>query len=230
MKSILAALAAAVVLSVSTAQAATLVVEGGQLTGATGVQFDGMSYSVEFRDGTCIELFDGCDEASDFAFNNAVDALGFADSLLDRVFINTGQGDFDDVPSLTSGCDTNFGAVFCQALIPFGVLLTEREIDGGSDDSDPLTILERQVQLGVAVNGIEDADLTRPGSLNGFFDTGDAGGFGAPITVFAVVTKQTTSPGDTEPGDTTPVIPLPAGAWLMLTGLGALAALRRRRR
>ena len=42
--------------------------ETGQLTGATGVELLGSFYDVEFIEGTCSEIFSGCDENSDFDF------------------------------------------------------------------------------------------------------------------------------------------------------------------
>ena len=54
----------------SPADAATLLVNGsGILLGAEGVNVGGTLYDVEFVDGTCIALFDGCDlAADDFTF------------------------------------------------------------------------------------------------------------------------------------------------------------------
>ncbi|MGD2173732.1 MAG: PKD domain-containing protein [Gammaproteobacteria bacterium] len=48
---------------------ATLIFDSeGRVTGATNVPVLGQELSVEFRDGTCASLFDGCDEESDFFF------------------------------------------------------------------------------------------------------------------------------------------------------------------
>ncbi len=52
------------------AQAATLDIVGGILHGASGVDVGGTLYDVEFLDGTCIVLFNGCDQSSDFTFTN----------------------------------------------------------------------------------------------------------------------------------------------------------------
>ena len=60
----------------SSADAATLLVSGsGILTGATGVNVEGTLYDVEFVDGTCAALFDGCDSVNDFTFSTEADAL-----------------------------------------------------------------------------------------------------------------------------------------------------------
>ena len=47
------------------ASAATLIVTDGELTGASGVRVDGNLYDIKVGDGSCIELFDGCDSVSD---------------------------------------------------------------------------------------------------------------------------------------------------------------------
>lgn len=108
-------------MSASTASAATLIVNGsGQLTGATGVLVNGSTFNVHFVDGTCPALFDGCDAASDFTFQTAEDAVTAAQALLDQVFIDTAQGQFDSDPFLTFGCSSNrFDR--CAAIIPFGL-------------------------------------------------------------------------------------------------------------
>ena len=104
----------------SSADAATLLVNGsGILTGATGVDVDGTLYDVEFVDGTCVALFDGCDSVTDFTFSSEADALAASQALLDQVFLDTAQGDFDADPGLTSGCiNTTFGV--CEVWTPFG--------------------------------------------------------------------------------------------------------------
>ena len=63
-------LAAVLALIASGAQAATLNVVNGQLMGASDVLVDGSLYDVQFLAITsCIDQFDGCDEASDFTFH-----------------------------------------------------------------------------------------------------------------------------------------------------------------
>jgi hypothetical protein len=59
-------LAVGLVLMASSAQATTLDVVGGILHGASGVLVDGNLYDVQFLDGSCISLYSGCDEDSDF--------------------------------------------------------------------------------------------------------------------------------------------------------------------
>ena len=108
----LTALIAAMLLGAAPATSATLVIDGnGILTGATGVNVDGSLYDVEFLDGTCASVFNGCDSISDFAFNSLNSANLGAQALLDQVFL----GIYDTNPFLTRGCtDPNL----CYVLIP----------------------------------------------------------------------------------------------------------------
>lgn len=106
---------AALGLSVAPAHAATLVVESGALIGATGVNVNGTLYDVTFSAGTCETLFSGCDEASDLDFTDPGEALDAAQALLDQVFLDGPQGNFDSSPSLTRGCSN---PVLCQVYVP----------------------------------------------------------------------------------------------------------------
>jgi hypothetical protein len=65
-------------LAASGTRAATLNVIDGQLVGASNVDVGGILYDVEFLNGTCIALFDGCDSSADFTFTNSVDAIAAA--------------------------------------------------------------------------------------------------------------------------------------------------------
>jgi len=95
------------------ASAATLLVNAnGYLIGATGVNVAGDLFDVTFVDGTCIELFSGCDEASDFAFTTKTTADAASQALLDQVFV----GDFDTSPWRTFGC---IGSSPCNVVTPY---------------------------------------------------------------------------------------------------------------
>jgi len=98
-------LAAVLVLMASGAQAATLNVVGGQLMGASGVLVDGSLYDVQFLDGTCIDLYNGCDDVSDFTFQTSASAVLASQALLDQVFLDGVYGQFDSSPPLTNGCE-----------------------------------------------------------------------------------------------------------------------------
>jgi PEP-CTERM motif len=98
------------VLSSVPAIAATQIVGGGVLTGATGVNVDGKLYNVSFVDGTCISVFGGCDSDSDFVIPKA-NTFDAAQALLDQVF----TGEFDIAPNLTAGCDL---PEICFVMVP----------------------------------------------------------------------------------------------------------------
>jgi hypothetical protein len=103
------------------ADAATLLVENGELTGATGVQVNGRLYNVTFVDGSCIDLYSGCDSPLDFVFPDRASATLAAQALLDQVLLDGPAGAFDGNPRLTRGCE--FGPLFnlCVMATPFDV-------------------------------------------------------------------------------------------------------------
>lgn len=181
-------------LGVSAASAATLVVDGsGQLTGATGVDVGGTLYDVSFQDGTCVALFSGCDEASDFTFNTSISAILASQALLDQVLVDGTTGNFDSNPELTRGITDVFGII----ITPYQVLsITQIEVGIAVNIND---ILSDYADAGFPYN-IED-DTTR-----------------YPNNTFAQWTPVPVAP-----------IPLPAGGVLVMTGLGCILALRRRK-
>ncbi|HEV8333623.1 MAG TPA: PEP-CTERM sorting domain-containing protein [Steroidobacteraceae bacterium] len=75
---------------------------------------DGVSYDVSFQDGSCIEVFSGCDSPQDFFFPVPLDALHASLALGDQVFL----GDFDSNPGLINGCTDDF---LCSAWTPYTV-------------------------------------------------------------------------------------------------------------
>jgi hypothetical protein len=105
----------------SVASAATLNVVGGILQGATDVNVNGTLYNVKFVDGTCQQLFNGCDDPSDFTFKTETDALAAGNALLNQVFLDGPLGKFDTSPELTAGCVGGFG--YCLTIIPYGIYL-----------------------------------------------------------------------------------------------------------
>jgi hypothetical protein len=102
------------------AQAATLNVVAGELRGASGVDVGGNFYDVQFLDGTCIDLFNGCDEASDFTFNSLASATLASQALSDQVFLDGAEGNFDSQSFLTRGC-LPFLGVGCFLFTPFNI-------------------------------------------------------------------------------------------------------------
>ena len=119
------ALLGALVLVASGAQAATLNVVDGQLMGASGVIVDGTAYNVQFLDGACIELFNGCDDASDFIWQTRDAAILASQALLDQVFLDVPQGLFDNSPNLTNGCNSLHN---CEVLSKFPVFITDHGV------------------------------------------------------------------------------------------------------
>jgi hypothetical protein len=109
------------------AQAATLNVVAGELRGASGVLVDGSLYDVQFLDGTCIDLYNGCDEASDFTFQTEASAVLASQALLDQVFLDGVDGLFDTSPQLTNGCNI---LESCHTITPVTFTATTLFIGG----------------------------------------------------------------------------------------------------
>jgi hypothetical protein len=100
------------------ASAATLNVIGGQLVGASDVNVGGQLYDVEFVEGTCIGLFDGCDSASDFEFATIGGASQASQALFSQVLLDGGSGAFDSDPELTLGCESE---IECRIITPYRI-------------------------------------------------------------------------------------------------------------
>ena len=99
--------------------AVVLDVDGsGQLLGASGVVVDGSTYKVAFMDGTCIALFDGCDDASDFIFATKASADLASQALLDDVLLDVPAGNFDSIANLTNGCEGSNDQA-CRIFTPY---------------------------------------------------------------------------------------------------------------
>ncbi len=103
---------------------ATLIVNNGTLMGATGVTVNGSLYDVSFQDGTCIELYNGCNDNTNFLFTNPNDLndddllYTAMNALLDQVFIDSSLGLFDQQPNLMNGCNVPGG---CNITTPLWV-------------------------------------------------------------------------------------------------------------
>ena len=142
----LSALAFSVGISANPAGAATLNLDtSGQLLGASGVVISGKKYNVEFLAGSCIDVFNGCDDASDFAFSTEEEGRLATIALREQVWIDSVLGQFDSRPELTRGCTNVFG---CSAfkVIGFGSRPDEirmwdglnRAGPGGIDEGTPI--------------------------------------------------------------------------------------------
>ena len=80
-------------------------VRNGILHGAQEIQVGNMLYDISFQEGTCIGLFDNCDDVNDFPFSTLAAAADANLALLDQVFVDGTAGLFDSIPSLTFGCE-----------------------------------------------------------------------------------------------------------------------------
>ena len=87
----------------------------GELYGADQVLISGNYFDVDFVDGSCIDIFNGCDSDTDFFFTDRLEARQASQALLDQVLISK----WDTMPSLTHGCDEGF--VLCSILTPYSV-------------------------------------------------------------------------------------------------------------
>ena len=81
-----------------------------------------LSADVESLDGTCIALFNGCDDVADFTFQMEASAILASQALLDQVFLDGVLGNFDSNPGLTNVCGAS--APHCYFYTPFSVLIS----------------------------------------------------------------------------------------------------------
>lgn len=142
----------------SAANSATLQVSNGILTGALGVDVGGTLYDVSFVEGTCVDLFSGCDDTSDFFHNNS----GAANALLFQVLIDGPAGNFDSHPELTFGCTSD---VSCTVILPYqdinfpGSVLVSTVVNR----SAPNSVLDFLIVAGLHNIGSDSA--ANPGSV-----------------------------------------------------------------
>lgn len=190
-------------MSVTSGLAATLNIVGGQLMGASDVEVGGALFDVSFMDGTCVGLFSGCDEVSDFAFSTESDAIAAAEALLDQIMQDGPLGMFDNQPDLVNGIDdVNVGRIYTPYGFGLtGQLLLARTVNTVIETSD-------QAELVTSFNPLSDT----------FNSSQIAYSLWSPSAVVVV-----------DPGPVAPV-PLPAGGVLLLSGLLGIAGLRRRQR
>ena len=102
-------------ISTNTSHALLLDIDNGELLGASNIEIDGILYNVSFREGTCIELFNDCDETLDFLFQDKASANKASLALLSSVFSTSS---FDDDPALTFGCESSD---ICTIWTPYDI-------------------------------------------------------------------------------------------------------------
>jgi hypothetical protein len=150
MLKILTAVFALVLVGVEAGAATLRVDTSGKLARATGVSYVGALYNVQFLDGSCAEIFAGCDAPDDFAFTTEDDAVGFAGALFEQVLLDTPLGLFDSRPDLTRGC----GDPRCFVDIPFaadaGFYLAASASNNPTDDADEVLPVRIPSNLSVA--------------------------------------------------------------------------------
>lgn len=137
----------------------------GQLVGATGVAISGVgTYDVTFLEGTCIEVFSGCDEASDFDLKLPNETIAASEALLDQVFV----GRYDDDPTLTYGCSDKEN---CVVFTPAEVFLFSHAVGYVSGTAAANTEIGNPVNDFLAPNGdygpLADRDLSTDDNLTG---------------------------------------------------------------
>lgn len=147
-----------------TAQAATLVVEDGQLKGADGIVFEGYSASVRFVEGTCAERFDGCDDPADLVFElltgditAAKDLAVLANqALLAQVF--DANPLYDHNVGLTFGCtEGNTRLIRCSPLTPYFLSTDTTVLTSSLTNRDDRTGALDQVAFGQGYNITDDS-------------------------------------------------------------------------
>ncbi len=184
--------------STSSYSAVALNIENGILKGATGVIVSGSSYDVSFQEGSCFDLFNGCDESSDFffpipdtqgtTFQNSKAFLA-SQALLDQVFLDSVLGLFDTDPTLTFGCDNgNVCAVLTPVFPVSSPIIAVHAIFSGNSALESVDL--PGVVFGRPVAA--DSSIANPG--------GDT-------DVFAIWSNNVSS------------VPVPATIWLFCSGL-----------
>jgi hypothetical protein len=96
-------------------RAAERIFDNGILIGANGVDVDGRILNVVFQDGTCAEVFSGCDEDSDFLFGleNIVQITGDPSAALAQQVLP------GVTPTSINGCGIHPTNPVCQLFTPF---------------------------------------------------------------------------------------------------------------
>ena len=100
--------------------APVLHINNGVLEGASGVIVDGLSYEVSFIDGSCVSLYGGCTDTSQFTFHTRADAASAMSALSDQVWgTSWGSGNL-------RGCEpTNV----CVTFLQYGVFESPLSIE-----------------------------------------------------------------------------------------------------
>ena len=187
--------------------AATVVMSGGQLIGATGVEVNGASYDVAFLDGSCNSLYNGC---TGLPFTTSSEGLAASQALIDQVMIpqNINHGN----SYLINGIDDLTSSSFFYVAI----IMTPVTESGGLG-----TVNVRSVQFGYSLQtDLTAGDLPYPFYGKASDQTSSTSPFSySPAMVdevYAVWTPAAVS-----------AVPLPAAAWLFISAIAGLAGAKR---
>ena len=184
---------------------ATLIVDNGSLMGATGVDVGGVLYDVQFIDGACDTLYNGCDDISDFPFSNPSNdptLIRIAmTALFEQVLIDSPLGNFDSNPNLINGC---FVSGSCSVNTPLNPSTSAAGLVAGYAAVNTTAIDQGRVN---------QLDHITAGSLA--FDTLSLNP-DRDLSVFAVWSQ-------------TAVVPVQAAFWLFGSGLLGLIGVAKRK-
>jgi len=178
-------------------------INGDTLMGASGVDVNGALYDVQFLDGTCSDLYNGCDQNTDFPFTNPNDLNDSAllNAAMTALFEQVLLGVFDTNPDLTNGCVVAGG---CQINTPL--------FKGGSNEF--IGAIGAYNSTAVEQNQAGNFDHLTAGSV--YFNSNPlAHSPDTDASVFAVWTQ-------------TAVVPVPAAVWLFGSSLIGLIGMRKR--
>jgi len=188
---------------------ATLNISDGILMGASDVDVNGVLYDVQFLDGTCEDLFSGCDDNSDFTFSNPLNdgtqINAAMTALLEQVFLDSPLGAFDTSPALINGCILS---TQCTAQTPLFVNVAGNGLG-------ITAAVNRDVVLNAQVNA---ADHILAGGGQRSFDSTNLNQFNSATdrTVYAVWSNAS-------------VVPVPPALWLFGSGLLTLIGFSKRK-
>ena len=183
--------------------AATAVMSGGQLIGATGIEVNGASYDVAFLDGSCNSLYNGC---TGLPFTTSSGALDASQALIDQVL--QPQGINFSNSYLINGIDdlTSYSVYVALIMTP----VTE---SGGLG-----AVNVRSVQF--LSPDLTAGELPYPAYGKASDQTSSTSPFSySPAMVdevYAVWTPAAVS-----------AVPLPAAAWLFISAIASLAGAKR---
>ena len=188
--------------------AAILNVSNGLLIGAQDVLVDGINYDVDFVEGSCADVFSGCDEPTDFFFVTRNEAENAAQALLDQVFIDGPQGNFDSTITSIFGCEQ--ATVVCVGVVTYQFGLFGGEQPGGL--TTDVVLYARNFEVGSSSDNVGGVTFMNTGGLIGEDTT-----IGSPDRrVWAVYSASSTA------------VPLPAAVWLFISAITGLISLRAR--